>query len=708
MESHPFFRSRWRFVLPALIGAFAFWAISGGRIWSPTHIGWLTAGDPAQHFLGWQFFRGTPLLQSPMGANPAFGMEIGSSIVYTDSLPLLAFLFKPFRAVLPPTFQYMGMWMLLCFILQAALGWKLIEKFSTHMWVKVFGAGFFAVAPPFLLRMHGHESLMGHWMILAALLLYFSGNWSPGLWLVLLVVASLVHAYLMLMVAAIWAADRTTRLVARQITFLHAAATGLISLAVLALVMWQAGYFMLPPGSVQGGGYGYYRMNLLSLFHANGGWSVFMSGTLPQPGEDEGFNFLGIGGLILAILAMGESLRDRSAAKGLGRIWPLTAMAALLALYAFSNHLAFGSTELVTIPLPGQIAKASSVFRASGRIFWPVFYLIYLGAMYVLATRYPPRVATGILGALLAVQVADCSGALEILHKKLHDRQPWVSPLQSPFWAAAAGQYKKILYVPPHNVPRNYFDLCYYAAANHMSINIGAFARTDPQVQARMTAGITRAVTAGAFEKDAIYVFEQGRLWDAALAAIGPGDRAGAIDGFRVLAPKWSECLPCAATGAFGPDGAIQRLLTYRLGTPIGFDQQGNSQDYTLEGFSVPEPWGTWTDGNLAKLAFRVAGEVHSDLTLAIANYAYVHARHPMQQAEVVVNGQSIGKLGYMQYAVETRLLTVPKAAAAARGGEITIEFRLPDAVSPSELGEPADARRLALGLIWAMLSEAN
>ena len=128
MKFLSFLRPDWRLLIPALLGTLAFLWISGGGILSPTHIGWLTGGDPAQHFIGWQFFREAPLLQSPLGANSDFGMEIGSSLIYTDSLPLLAFLFKPLRALLPQPFQYMGLWMLVCFILQAVFAWKLMEK----------------------------------------------------------------------------------------------------------------------------------------------------------------------------------------------------------------------------------------------------------------------------------------------------------------------------------------------------------------------------------------------------------------------------------------------------------------------------------------------------------------------------------------------------------------------------------------------------
>ena len=449
----------------------------------------------------------------------------------------------------------MGMWMLACFILQAVFAWKLIGKFSDDPWVQFFGTGFFTIAPPFLLRMHGHESLMAQWLILVALLLYFGERWAPARWLILLVIASLVHAYLLLMVTSLWVTDQATRILSRGIAWPRAALWGLGSLAALGLVMWQTGYFMLAAGSLEGGGYGYYRMNLLSLFHANGGWSVVFANDFLGPGDDEGFNFLGVGGLVLLVVAIAESLRDSSVWRGFRRFWPIAALAAILTLYAVSNHPALGSTELFTFPMPERIASLTGIFRASGRVFWPVFYLIYLGSMFVVATRFTPRKAAAILGFLFVLQIADCSQALGILHRKLNHQKPWVSSLRSPFWPEAAKRYKKIVYVPPYNVPKNYFDLSYFAASSGMSINVGAFARLDLEKLRRASEEQIQKISAGSFADDSLYVFEQHGTWETALAALRQGDRAGALDGFRILAPKCSQCATCLATGAFGPGG---------------------------------------------------------------------------------------------------------------------------------------------------------
>jgi hypothetical protein len=66
---------------PVLIGALAFWLITGGTIIRPDNIRWLMGADPAQYLIGWMFFRNGPIFQQPFGANWQFGMELSSSTV---------------------------------------------------------------------------------------------------------------------------------------------------------------------------------------------------------------------------------------------------------------------------------------------------------------------------------------------------------------------------------------------------------------------------------------------------------------------------------------------------------------------------------------------------------------------------------------------------------------------------------------------------
>src|SRR3989338_897224 len=158
-------------LIPILIGIAVFIFVTGGKILWETNSSWLMVGDASQHWLGWQFFRHTPIFQWPLGANPSYGMNISSSIVYSDSIPLFAFLFKPLSSMLPEAFQYFGLWILLCFCLQAYFSWKILSLFTEDKWQLIIGCVFFTIAPVCLFRINIHMALFGQWVILAGLYL---------------------------------------------------------------------------------------------------------------------------------------------------------------------------------------------------------------------------------------------------------------------------------------------------------------------------------------------------------------------------------------------------------------------------------------------------------------------------------------------------------------------------------------------------------
>ena len=58
---------------------------------------WLyDTNDASLHQLGWYFFK-NDIWRFPLGSNPNFGDELGNSIVYADTIPILALFFKSFK-----------------------------------------------------------------------------------------------------------------------------------------------------------------------------------------------------------------------------------------------------------------------------------------------------------------------------------------------------------------------------------------------------------------------------------------------------------------------------------------------------------------------------------------------------------------------------------------------------------------------------------
>ena len=100
------------FLYPLLLGAIAFFIVVGFEPLNPVNAGWILGRlDPTQHYLGWLFYRNSEWT-FPIGLNPLFGQDLSSSIVYSDSIPLLAIPFKLLGPLLPERFHYFGIWLL--------------------------------------------------------------------------------------------------------------------------------------------------------------------------------------------------------------------------------------------------------------------------------------------------------------------------------------------------------------------------------------------------------------------------------------------------------------------------------------------------------------------------------------------------------------------------------------------------------------------
>ena len=272
-------------------------------------------GDSATHYMGWEFFRHTSLLQWPLGLNPKLGLDISSSIAFTDSIPLAAFIFKPFNSLLPATFQYLGLWILICFVLQTYLAARLLSHFLTDQIQIALGSVFIALSPVLIYRLvhdgYGHIALVSHFLILGALNLYFTKPLKSLWWALLFTSTILIQAYFIPMVAAIWIAKLVQYLRhdggSRSVAIKHFAAVAVASISTLI----AGGYVALGSNLFTGGSevtdssFPYwFRWQPLSLIDIqtsfSGTWSHLLSDQQELRGDVEGFSFLGSGIILLA------------------------------------------------------------------------------------------------------------------------------------------------------------------------------------------------------------------------------------------------------------------------------------------------------------------------------------------------------------------------------------------------------------------------
>lgn len=523
----------------------------------PTNVGWLMHGDWAANHLGWLFFRSAPFTL-PLGGNPLYPYPIGSTLGFTDSIPLVAIALRPFASVLPQDFQYVGAWVLAAFALQGFVGAKLVKLATPNAAAQALGGALFALAPPLLHRLvgpqTGHASLCAHWIVLVALWLALAPVDPARIRarltaaLLLVVGAAGVHPYFVVMTAALAAA-----LVVRLVAVERRGGVALLSSGLAATAL-AAGAGLALFGFVGNGvrskapGFGYFSSDLATLVNPMG-WSRALASLPVRAGQYEGFGYLGGGVLLLAAAAIVIVLiprASRPATGALARAAPVAVVAVVLFAFALSDAISWGGERIAKVGLYALVPALGGTFRSSGRFVWPVHYAVLLGAIALLAAvlRSRPRVLGAVLAVAVGVQAADVAPPVPV---RL-GAEPWQPP-GSEVWGLARGVYQHVAMYPPYLIAggdpvAEEPDGCgppvwpwdAQVGLAHLAYRLGATfngsyaARLDPERAASSCQELYGAVARGQLDRATIYVVHPQALERFRRA----GASCGVVDGAPV------------------------------------------------------------------------------------------------------------------------------------------------------------------------------
>lgn len=538
----------------ALLGAAVTVALLGFGPLDPRNEGWLWAElgvDPIQSWLGWTSFRQAPWA-SPPGANPAYGLELGTSIYFTDSLPILAIPLKALRGVLELPPQYIGPWLLACGALQGLVGWRLVGLATRDPLARACGAGLLALQPMLMHRMLGHTSFAGQWTLLAALLLALApggGGRRGAAWAALLAATALVHSYLLVMGAAIWAADWTRRAWLEPLPSgrrdwrgpaLEAAAVPVAALAAL----WAGGFFLLRGGHGSGvgsefGRYGTWSFDLLGFFDP-GDWSAVLP-DLPDTGHWDavGSHYLGLGGLLLlAAGAVGLAMRPTRLPL---RLLPLAAALLLLLAFAVTHQVSAAGRVWTLFEPPPWFFGLAAALRNSTRMAVPFAYALLLGAIAAAARAWGGRRTGWLLLVLLAVQWADLRPGIVArgVEAAAAPREP-PRRLSDPFWAEAVRRYGRVRCAPAANIGPGWETVGALAARAGVPTDCAYLARVDDAAVAALRAKVAESLASGDYEPRTLYLLRDAESQALARASHDPArDLLLLADNHWVLAPGW-------------------------------------------------------------------------------------------------------------------------------------------------------------------------
>lgn len=651
--------------IPILIGVIFFAVVFDVNMLNPTHVEWLSHGDILQAYLGWDFFRKAPWTFPVVGLNPYYGLEVSSSIVFSDSNPLLALVFKLLSPLLPAGFQYFGLWLLACCILSAVATWKIVGLYSDSYLIRSLAAALVLFNPAWIHRI-GHINLMGHFLILFAIYLCLlrDRRHLAVKWCLLIALACLTHFYLAMIVMILWGANLFSRVVTKTTAYGPALLEALAAAIGAYVLMYTTGYFTVDEVSVAGG-YGTYNSNLLSPLVADG-WSYVFDHVYLGLGNFETVNYWGAGVLLLVLLNL------KSLYRGFGRFTvTATSLSLLIAgvtffLIATTNNIQLFDHHLI-VPLPGKLLDALSTFRGSSRFYWPLTYLAVIGLVYLTVRYRAKSVAMAVLAVALVVQAGDISKGFKHENFYFFNSPDVTAALRSDFWSNELGHYAKLRYVPFTNDADDRLALAFVASRQGLVTDSAMLARPSKSKQDSLNLKTLQALSSARYDDDTVYVLKNDVLDFVQLKA---NDQLFKIDGLNVLAPGLQGCQGCAQLAKTGSPGADYLLIS---------------------GWSTREDFGVWNDGQVATLLVHNPGAT----TRAALRYrVFLTPQVPTQRLIFKADGQTIKEVQAQQNGEVS--LSWP---VVENQGTTTLTIEMPDAISPREAGLSTDGRVLGMGL---------
>lgn len=435
--------------------------------------------DVTQYISGFNAYFQAPFTW-PLLAFDSLNYPVGTRVTFVDALPLYSLLLKIFIPAHFAPFNPFGAWIGFVFIMQAVCAWWILKELRVSSWMALITLVVVFVLFPALAGRLGHTSLMSHWIVLGAIALYVRSirleQLRPVVWTLWLVVAFYLNIYLFTMATAIYMATFFTVHGYRHVRQIAWATLPFVMLAITLPIT------LLPMHSesvAREGGFGVFSMNLLAPF-ATG--SLVSIPSASMPGQGEGYNYLGSGVIVAFLIAL--CLYRQHPTSLFSRHRPFFILMLLFTVYALSNHVYFGTVEVVTLNYPSFMDAITSQLRASGRFFWPVGYTVVIFTVVTLY-RTTGRVLFGALMlGLLFIQINDLrdvrSNFIHVMNR------PDTRVLSTEQWKAELGKDVEHLYFYPKfrcpnpDVLQTLMPVMRYATERNLTLNTGYIARHQP------------------------------------------------------------------------------------------------------------------------------------------------------------------------------------------------------------------------------------
>ena len=514
--------------LSALCGGVFGWYFLGFSKFFPWNYSWLySKGDGALTQLGFEFFRKAPLVQWPITAIPKY--VAGSNMILPTENAVTNIFGKLIGEIIPGNFQFVGLWVVLCFALQGFFGAKLLGRFVNSGSSIVLGSFFFVLSPALLYRVGvmNHYALGGHWMILAALYLYFGTESRTRTWGLLLFFGMLTSVYISVMLLVVFVAHQTKKyLVTKEI--------GIPDL-VLPLTAAVFGFLVMGYASMRSSitGSNFFRLNAIAWFNPGYSDGGSFSGVLNSVGnsrlrrvlseEWEGFQYLGtvvIAGVLLGL----STVRKNQFRRNWRGYAPILLAGYALYVFALSNHIVLLQQEF-NYWWPSQLLELRQIFRGATRFGWPAYYLVTLFAVVQIIRFCSVKKLRAGVAIASVLMFLESSPGIAYVRSEFSNSKPYVTSIVDQKWNEVAKTHSKVVIYPNFDLQvgevtgdakvwvDRWFDLAKFAVDHDLSTNFGYVPRPLTDYISNQDVQILNDLENGALQPSTIYVLANEMMW---------------------------------------------------------------------------------------------------------------------------------------------------------------------------------------------------
>lgn len=441
---------------------------------------WLSQRDDiAQAIAGFNMFFSAPW-NYPALAFDGVNYPNGTRLTFVDAIPIYALALKVLLPKALAPLNPFGFWVGLSFVLQGVGAWLITRALRIESWFFLLALLTIFLCMPALMMRLGHTALLSHWVIIFAIALYIYDHRQIKkhyiCWSTLIVASFYIHVYLFAMVSLIYIVSVLGPF--RRYSFAEIGKFALPFVLLTTSLFLTILPFPLSNVSTESG-FGTFSMNTLSPFL---GGSLLPFGFSHPPGQGEGYNYLGLGVLVALVLALLFKIR-----LCIGMVFSNRMLFILLAgltAYSLSNHIYVGNHEIFAYKLPFFLDGITSQFRASGRFFWPVGYIISISVILVLY-RGLRKHTFGLLAlTIIVLQIADLRERYSLFANSAN-RTPQIF-LDYQAWDSYIPNTVKHLYFYPkftcgQSPHETLLPVMRYSADRQITLNTGYIARYKPE-----------------------------------------------------------------------------------------------------------------------------------------------------------------------------------------------------------------------------------